>query len=209
MSPGTPAEEEVVLLDEAGHRVGTAAKAHVHHQATPLHLAFSCYVLNRRGEVLMTQRAHHKPTWPGVWTNSFCGHPAPDEDLLDAVRRRAGQELGLELGDVCLAQPAFRYQATMDNGVRENELCPVFVAAVDGEPRPDPAEVAAVRWLPWNSVRETAEHGLELSPWCLEQLHGLPTDLPAGCVCHPQGLAALPHAAREAGRGFRLHHAGS
>jgi isopentenyl-diphosphate delta-isomerase len=163
--------ELVVLLDEAGRAVGTADKATVHHQETPLHLAFSCYVFDRAGSLLLTQRAWQKPTWPGVWTNSVCGHPAPGEHLDDAVRRRARGELGLELADLRLVLPGFRYAATMSDGVRENEMCPVLVAVTGDEPRPEPAEVAATAWVSWRSFRDGVLSGArDVSPWCRDQV---------------------------------------
>uniref|UniRef100_UPI00055FF952 NUDIX domain-containing protein n=1 Tax=Microbacterium sp. B24 TaxID=95616 RepID=UPI00055FF952 len=71
--------EYVVLLDDNGDEIGTAPKASVHGTDTALHLAFSCHVYNSRGETLVTRRALDKKTWPGVWSNSFCGHPRPAE----------------------------------------------------------------------------------------------------------------------------------
>ncbi len=167
----TPTEELVVLLTEDGHPLGTTPKRLVHHHQTPLHLAFSCYVLDPSGSLLVTRRALHKPTWPGVWTNSFCGHPAPGEDLFDAVRRRGEQELGLVLDDLQLTLPRFRYTAVMANGVRENELCPVFTATTRSEVRPDPAEVEEHRWVPWTEYRDAVLAGArEVSPWSVTQV---------------------------------------
>jgi isopentenyl-diphosphate delta-isomerase len=163
--------ELVVLLDETGRAVGTADKAAVHHRDTPLHLAFSCYVFDRAGSLLFTQRAWEKPTWPGVWTNSLCGHPAPGEELADAVRRRAREELGLELSGLRLVLPGFRYAATMPDGVRENEMCPVLVAVADTAPRAEPSEVAATQWVPWAAFRDDVlASRRQVSPWCREQV---------------------------------------
>ena len=166
--------ELVVLLDEAGRATGSADKAGVHHERTPLHLAFSCYVFDADGRLLLTQRALDKPTFPGVWTNSCCGHPAPGEALAAAVLRRTEQELGLALEDLRLVLPAFRYEATMPNGVRENELCPVFVARASGQPAPDPAEVAEARWVDWPGFRDDVLAGRrDVSVWCAAQVAAL------------------------------------
>ena len=86
--------ELVVTVDEAGNTIGSAPNETVHTDHTPLHLAFSCYLLNSEGMLLMTRRALTKRTWPGVWTNSFCGHPGPGEACEDAIVRRSEQELG-------------------------------------------------------------------------------------------------------------------
>jgi isopentenyl-diphosphate delta-isomerase len=167
-------QERVVLVDEDGRVTGTEAKATVHHHATPLHLAFSCYVFDAERRLLVTQRALGKVTWPGVWTNSVCGHPAPGEDLAGAVRRRAADELGLQLLGLTLVLPRFRYRAVMGNGVVENELCPVFVARAAGSPAVDSAEVERWEWAAWPDFRDEVLAGTrEVSPWCVDQVAAL------------------------------------
>jgi isopentenyl-diphosphate delta-isomerase len=180
--------EEVVLLDEAGRAVGTAAKASVHHASTPLHLAFSCYVFDG-DRLLVTRRALHKPTWPGVWTNSVCGHPAPGEPLDAAVRRRVHQELGIGLDDLRLVLPAFRYRAVMPDGTVENEMCPVLVASTTDVVRPEPAEVADTVWEPWAAFRAGVLDGSrEVSPWCREQVAALSAEPWAAAPADPSSL---------------------
>jgi isopentenyl-diphosphate Delta-isomerase len=159
-----------------------ADKQAVHHAGTPLHLAFSCYVLDDSDRLLVTQRALSKATFPGVWTNTCCGHPAPGEAMEGAVVRRVGQELGITLHDVRLVLPAFRYTALMDNGVLENEMCPVFTARVSGSAdgvRADPAEIEDHHWEPWAEFRESVLDGRDISSWCREQVAQLPVDLGA------------------------------
>lgn len=165
--------EHVVLLDIDGTPLGRADKAEVHSDRTPLHLAFSCYVFNDRGRLLVSRRALSKVTWPGVWTNSFCGHPAPDEDLTDAVHRRAAQELSTTVTDVELVLPDFRYRAVDDSGIVENEICPVLTARIDdcGGFEPNPAEVAATSWVdPLALATAVREAPFAFSPWLRLQL---------------------------------------
>ena len=173
----TATEDRVVLLSDDGQPIGSALKSEVHHEHTPLHLAFSCYVLDAAGRLLVTRRAWSKTTWPGAWTNSCCGHPGPGEDVEDAVRRRLRQELGLEVSDLHAVLPDFRYRAVMSDGVVENEVCPVYVAhcADPGSLAPDPDEVVEHEWVHWARFRDDALSGRrEVSPWCRLQLDALP-----------------------------------
>ncbi|WP_392543592.1 isopentenyl-diphosphate Delta-isomerase [Oryzobacter telluris] len=164
-------DDEVVLVDADGARVGTASKSTVHHDDTPLHLAFSCYVVDPDGRLLVTTRAASKPSFPGVVTNTVCGHPKPGEDLADAVRRRARSELGVEVGTLRLVLPRFRYRAVM-NGLVEHEVCPVFVGFVDDDgTAPDPEEVDATAWVPWDEFSAGVLGGrTTVSPWAREQV---------------------------------------
>jgi isopentenyl-diphosphate Delta-isomerase len=157
------ASETVVLLAADGTRSGTADKATVHTTETPLHLAFSCHVLDADGMVLLTRRALSKRTWPGVWTNSVCGHPAPGESLEAAVRRRALYELGLDVTDVLPLVPDFRYRATDASGVVENEICPIFTARTTQRPTPHPDEVMDHAWVTPAELRRA----VQAAPWAL------------------------------------------
>jgi isopentenyl-diphosphate delta-isomerase len=167
-------ETLVQLVDDDGTPRGTALKASVHGPDTPLHLAFSCHVEDRGGRLLVTRRALTKATWPGVWTNSFCGHPAPGEPLEDAVRRRARQELGLEVSEVSPILPGFRYRATDASGVVENEICPVFRAITDHDPSPSPDEVVEWQWTTADRLRSAVVAApYAFSPWLRLQLQQL------------------------------------
>ncbi|MET0781319.1 MAG: isopentenyl-diphosphate Delta-isomerase [Microbacterium sp.] len=167
-------EDEVVLLDESGTPIGRAPKSAAHGPDTALHLAFSCHVLNALGEVLVTRRALTKQAWPGVWSNSFCGHPKPAESLASAVRRRAEFELGLELVEVELALPLFRYRATDANGTVENEVCPVYIAITADEPEPNPREVAEFAWVAPDELGRAVDAApWAFSPWLVLQAREL------------------------------------
>jgi isopentenyl-diphosphate delta-isomerase len=177
-APDGTAAELVVLLDEEGQPCGTAPKASVHHESTPLHLAFSCWLVGEDGRVLLTQRAAGKKTWPLSWTNAFCGHPGPGEAPEDALRRRGRQELGVTVHGVRLVLPDFRYTARMPDGTTENEVCPVFLAATSEPVRPDPDEVHGLAWVEWSQVRTQVETAPDhFSPWLLLQLPLLETQL--------------------------------
>ena len=173
VTPGSlMVRDEVVLLADDGTPVGTHDRIAVHTGTTPLHLAFSVHLFNRRGEVLISRRAVSKKTWPGVWTNSCCGHPRPGEPVEDAVRRRVREELGLEVTDVVAALPDFRYRAVDASGIVENEICPVFLGFVATDAvRLDADEVGDHAWVPWSdfvaAIRATPQ---VYSPWAVLQV---------------------------------------
>lgn len=177
--------EEIVLLDRAGAAIGTAPKAASHHRHTPYHLAFSSYVVDGAGRVLITRRALDKTTFPGVWTNTCCGHPAPGEGLREAIVRRLDTELGLRAEALTLVLPEFEYRATAADGVVENERCPVVRAraSAGASVRPNPAEVAAAKWRSWQECLDLVKDP-DASPWYRLQLAelaplGTPEEWPA------------------------------
>ena len=164
-------------MDDAGAAIGTADKLAVHSAETPLHLAFSCHVYDADGNVLVTRRALGKLTWPGVWTNSFCGHPAPGESQAEAIARRGLFELGITVSDLEVVLPDFRYRAVDASGIVENEVCPVFRAVTADPVVPNPDEVAEFAWVSPASLHAAAVAApYAFSPWLgwqLEQLAAL------------------------------------
>lgn len=163
-APQAQTLEEVVLLDENSRAIGRADKQRIHTKDTPLHSAFSIFLFNRKGQMLVQQRAWSKQTWPGVWSNACCGHPAPGESVADAAQRRLAQELGLKEVHLQLALPDFRYRAEY-LGIVENEICPVFIGQCESCPEFDPVEVAAVDWIDWQAFAQADPAFADYSPW--------------------------------------------
>ncbi|MFE9103180.1 isopentenyl-diphosphate Delta-isomerase [Actinomadura geliboluensis] len=189
------AVEEIVLLNADDEAVGTAPKSSSHHENTPYHLAFSCYVVDTEGRVLITQRALDKRTFPGVWTGSCCGHPGPGEKLRDAVLRRLRDELGMPEAALTSVLPRFQYRAVAADGTVEHERCPVVraVVAAGGPLRRNPDEVESAEWWTWQQCLDLAGRP-ESSPWYRLQLAelaplGTPLDWPdAGPADLPPAL---------------------
>lgn len=168
------ADEHVVLLDHRGQPSGTLPKHAAHNLETPLHLAFSCYVVDPEGRVLLTRRAASKKTWPGVWSNACCGHPQWGESLRNAVSRRLEQELRVHPQRLDVVLPDFSYRATMGDGTVEHELCPVVVAQINENPSPNSDEVEEVAWTSWDELRiRAADAPTTLSPWSVVQINAL------------------------------------
>ena len=163
-------DDMIVMVDEDNYPIATARRRNAHDHDTKLHRAFSVFIFNKKGETLLQQRALTKKTWPGVWSNSCCGHVMLHESTEAAARRRLKYELGLKVEKLDLVLPEFRYRAEKD-GVVENEFCPVFVGFSDTEPDPNPEEVHGVRWVPWKQFAEDVRDPANgYSPWAREEV---------------------------------------
>lgn len=167
--------EYVVLVDEKNCEVGTAEKETVHTKTTPLHRGFSLFLFNKNGQLLLTQRARTKKTFPGVWTNTVCGHPAPNEAVADAAKRRLKDELGIEGAEIKEAAP-YRYRVADNNGIFENEICPILVGFYNGDPKPNPDEVGGWQWINWDDFLENTKAEVPAySPWSIGEAKILAT----------------------------------
>jgi isopentenyl-diphosphate delta-isomerase len=162
-------DDRVVLVDEHDVEIGTAPKLEAHRSGT-LHRAFSVFVFDGAGQILLQKRAAHKYHSGGLWTNACCSHPRPGEDVLDAAHRRLREEMGFD----CPLQPLFSfvYHAPFPNGLTEHELDHVFVGRFEGQPRPDPEEADDWRWADSAQVLESiAREPESYSAWFRLALH--------------------------------------
>ena len=163
-------QEHVILLNEQDIPCGTREKYAAHTATTPLHSAFSCWLFNECGQLLVTRRSLHKKAWPGVWTNSVCGHPQSGEAIEDAIIRRVRFELGVDIADLTPVYPDFRYRATDPGGIVENEVCPVYAAHAVSALRPNTDEVMDYQWCePEDALRALDAAPWAFSPWMVLQ----------------------------------------
>jgi isopentenyl-diphosphate Delta-isomerase len=166
--PGPPMEL-VVLVDDHNNELGTSPKDQVHSTHTPLHRGFSLFVFNTKKQLLITRRAHTKKTFPGVWTNTVCGHPGQGESVVDAAKRRLAEEMRIEGVEVQEVSP-YRYRFEDIHGVVENEICPILVAFADIKPKINPKEIADWKWVSWTEfLAEIKQNPKSYSPWCIEE----------------------------------------
>ncbi len=143
--------QQVVLVNEQDTETGVMEKMEAHRRAL-LHRAFSVFIFNRDGEMLLQRRSLKKYHSGGLWTNACCSHPAPGEDLLAAAQRRLREELGFTtpLNKVF----DFIYKAPLDNGLTEYEFDHVLTGVYDGEIQPDAEEVSEVSYRSLDEIRE-------------------------------------------------------
>ncbi|HEX2617612.1 MAG TPA: isopentenyl-diphosphate Delta-isomerase [Flavobacteriales bacterium] len=153
-----PGANDVVLVDAQDTPIGTMDKLEAHKQGL-LHRAFSVFVLDTGGRILLQQRALGKYHSGGLWTNTCCSHPRPEEAVRTAAARRLREEMGL----ACALREGFQftYRAEVGNGLTEHEFDHVFFGHTDNDPKPNPAEVMDTRWATPQAI--TAE--LATDPW--------------------------------------------
>ncbi len=142
--------EDIILVDETDNPVGTMEKIEAHQKAL-LHRAFSVFIFNTKGEMLLQRRAAGKYHSPGLWTNACCSHPRPGEDTHAAALRRLGEELGFTTDLEKLF--TFTYRTEFDNGLTEFEFDHVFVGLYDGVIHPDAGEVSDYCYRPMEEIR--------------------------------------------------------
>jgi isopentenyl-diphosphate delta-isomerase len=156
--------EMLVLVDENDNQIGTEEKLAAH-RAGLLHRAFSIFLFNSRGEMLITRRAPGKYHSPGLWTNTCCGHPRPGESVLEAAKRRLFEETGI----VCeiARKSQFIYRAEFDNGLTEHELDHILTGVYDGPlDKINPEEADAVEWVdPQDTLRDMESHPERYTVW--------------------------------------------
>ncbi|MBT7458774.1 MAG: isopentenyl-diphosphate Delta-isomerase [Flavobacteriaceae bacterium] len=147
-------EEQVVLVDEKDNPIGLMPKMEAHERAV-LHRAFSVFILNGKGELMLQQRANNKYHSPGLWTNTCCSHQRDGESNIDAGQRRLHEEMGFttELTELT----SFIYKASFDNGLTEHEFDHIMLGRYEDNPVINPDEVAAWKWMPLAEVKKDVE----------------------------------------------------
>ena len=155
--------EEVVLVDPQDNPIGKMEKMQAHVEGA-LHRALSVFIFNDKGELLIHQRALEKYHSAGLWTNTCCSHPRPDEAPLDAAHRRLQEEMGM----ACELEEGFTflYRSEFDNDLIEHELDHVFIGMSNDLPQPNPEEVAAYRYISWTDLqKEIDEDSKRFTTW--------------------------------------------
>ena len=157
-------EDMLILVDSSDNEIGFLSKSECHTGTGQLHRAFSVFIFNSSGEVLIQKRSPQKELWGLHWSNSCCSHPRQNENIESAVNRRLAEELMIQCPIHFLYK--FTYQENFGNVGSEHELCYVYVGLFDGEIKADPNEVAEYKFLsPQKLNREIKTSSENFTPW--------------------------------------------
>ncbi len=160
----SPESELLILVDTHDQETGSLGKVECHDGDGILHRAFSVFLFNDRGELLLQQRSADKRLWPMYWTNTCCSHPRQGESMQVAMERRLQQELNTASTLEFIFK--FEYQARFGNLGSENELCSVYLGRLEREATANDAEVAALRFVSADILRVEIDAESEcLTPW--------------------------------------------
>ncbi len=143
--------EMMILVDQNDNEIGTLPKLETHEKGL-LHRAFSIFIFNNQGQMLLQQRAAAKYHSPLLWTNACCSHPRLGETVLQAAQRRLQEEMGFVTG--LTPKFSFIYKAEFDNGLTEHELDHVLVGTFDGTPVINKEEVEDYKWMSMNELNK-------------------------------------------------------
>lgn len=157
-------DDKIILVDENDNQVGIEGKLKSHLGAGVLHRAFSIFVFNKKGELLLQQRSAEKMLWPLFWSNTCCSHPKEGETWKQAGQRRLEEELGFS----CPLEfkGKFQYHAGYKDIGSENELCYVLAGKYEGEVIANKKEVASFKWIDFEAVKEdVAQNSKKYTPW--------------------------------------------
>ncbi|MEY2917247.1 MAG: hypothetical protein RIS73_961 [Bacteroidota bacterium] len=155
--------DKLILVDENDVPVGTADKMEAHQKAL-LHRAFSVFIFNSKGKMLLQQRAVDKYHSGGLWTNACCSHPYFNQETLSAAQKRLQEEMGFTT--VLTKAFEFVYKATFDNGLTEYEYDHVFVGQYDGEIVPDKKEVEGFCFKDMDEIKNDLQlHPQQYTAW--------------------------------------------
>lgn len=143
-------EDQVILVNEKDEPIGTMGKLEVHQKGL-LHRAFSVFIFNDKGEMLLQRRALSKYHSAGLWTNTCCSHPQPNEDTLAAANRRLREEMGMRAD--LTHKTSFIYKTPFDNGLTEHELDHVFIGSTNNDPVINKEEVDSFKWMSLEAIK--------------------------------------------------------
>lgn len=151
-------KEEVILVNESDQAVGVMEKLEAHEKGV-LHRAFSVFIFNTKGEMLLQRRAMDKYHSAGLWTNACCSHPRPGEDTLQAANRRLKEEMGISAW--LSHKTSFTYRTEFDNGLTEHEFDHVYTGTIDTDPVINRAEVMEFAWRSVQEVKDSIQKAPE------------------------------------------------
>jgi len=157
-------DEKLIIVDLHDNEIGTLNKLACHQKDGILHRAFSIFLFNELGQLLVQQRSVQKKLWPSFWSNSCCSHPRQGENILEATERRLNDELGLSAVKLEFIYK-FSYEAAYKNIGSENELCSVFLGVIDQKVNVNYSEIEQIKYINASDLSSDMDARTDYTPW--------------------------------------------